>query len=232
MESVVHLRAAVSLLGSFPALAGVTLDVGDGEIVHLEGPNGAGKSTLLRLCAGLVRLADGEGVVLGHDLRTDRAGVRPKVGLVSTATFLYDDLTVEENVRFWTRAVRGDDQQAEAALVRLGLGGRVRAVPVARLSTGQRRRASLAAMLARRPRLWLLDEPHAGLDQEGRDIVDDLVREAVAAGATVLVASHELERAGGLGGRSITIAGGTVTADRAAPPLDGPVPVQGVAGVA
>ncbi len=87
-------------------------------------------------------------------------------------------------------------------------------------------------MLARRPRLWLLDEPHAGLDQEGRDIVDDLVRDAVAAGATVLVASHELERAGGLGGRRVTIAGGTVVGDSPLPPDSGAVSVEGVASVA
>jgi heme ABC exporter ATP-binding subunit CcmA len=217
VEPVVHLRAAVSLLGRFPALAGVTLDVSDGEIVHLQGPNGAGKSTLLRACAGLVRVVDGEAVVLGHDLRIDRRTIRRSVGLVGTETFLYDDLTVEENVRFWTRAVRAEDAQGEAALRRLGLAGRLRTVQVGRLSTGQRRRTSLAAMLVRRPRLWLLDEPHAGLDHEGRDVVDGLIHDAKAAGATVLVASHELERAGGLGGRTVTIAGGIITHDSAAP---------------
>jgi heme ABC exporter ATP-binding subunit CcmA len=217
VESVVHLRAAVSLLGRFPALAGIDLDVADGEIVHLMGPNGAGKSTLLRACAGLVRVTDGEAVVLGHDLRTDRRAVRRHVGLLGAQTFLYDDLTVEENVRFWARSVRADDAQAEAALVRLGLGERLRTVPAGRLSTGQRRRTALAAMLTRRPRLWLLDEPHAGLDQDGRDLVDGLIRDASRVGATVLIASHELERAGGLGGRTVTIAGGVVVSDRPAP---------------
>ena len=217
MESVVHLRAAVSLLGRFPALAGINLDVGDGEIVHLQGPNGAGKSTLLRALAGLTPVSSGEAVVLGHDLRLDRRAVRRHVGLVAPDTFLYDDLTVEENVRFWTRASRGDLGQAEAAMQRLGLADRLRSVPAAKLSTGQRRRASLAAMLARQPRLWLLDEPHAGLDQQGRDVVDELIRDASVAGATVMVASHELERAGGLGGRTVTIAGGVVVADDAAP---------------
>jgi heme ABC exporter ATP-binding subunit CcmA len=224
VETVVHLRAAVSLLGRFPALAGVDLDVSDGEIVHLQGPNGAGKSTLLRACAGLVRVADGEAVVLGHDLRRDRRSVRREVGLVGVETFLYDDLTVEENVRFWTRAARADPAQAEAAMHRLGLGERLRTVPAGKLSTGQRRRASLASMLVRRPRLWLLDEPHAGLDHEGRDVVDALIRDAASAGATVLVASHELERAGGLGGRTVTIAGGIVTHDSARPTAPAAVP--------
>ncbi len=218
MEPVVHLREAVSLLGRFPALAGVTLDVAAGEVVHLQGPNGAGKSSLLRVCAGLGRVVQGEAVVLGEDLRRDRRSVRRSVGLLAHETFLYEDLTVEENARFWTRAVAGDPGQAEAALERLGLAERLRAVPVRQLSAGQRRRTSFACLLARRPRLWLLDEPHAGLDEEGRDVVDALIREAVAAGATVVLASHELERAGGIGSRAVTIAGGMVVADEAVKP--------------
>ncbi|MGH9137506.1 MAG: ATP-binding cassette domain-containing protein, partial [Acidimicrobiales bacterium] len=86
-------------------------------------------------------------------------------------------------------------------------------VAVARLSAGQRRRASFACVVARRPELWLLDEPHAGLDQAGRAVVDRVVREAVAAGATVVVASHELDRAGALAARTVTIAGGVVLSE-------------------
>jgi ABC-type multidrug transport system ATPase subunit len=161
----------------------------------------------------LVGVVDGEATVLGHDLRVDRRAVRRLVGLVGAEGFLYDDLTVEENVTFWARAVRAEAAQADAALRRLGLADRLRTVPVGKLSTGQRRRTSLAAMLVRRPRLWLLDEPHAGLDQQGRDVVDELMHHATDAGATVLVASHELERAGGLGARTLTIAGGVITHD-------------------
>ena len=131
------------------------------------------------------------------------------------ATFLYDDLTVVENVRFWARAAGGSVAEADAAIARLEIDPRLRDVPVVRLSTGQRRRTSLAVLVARRPRLWLLDEPHAGLDQGGRDIVDELVRDAVAVGATVLVASHELDRTRTIASRVITIAGGVVVDDRA-----------------
>lgn len=218
MEPAVHLRAAVSLLGRFPALAGVDLDVAHGEIVLLQGPNGAGKTTLLRACAGLVAVVEGDAVVLGHDLRADRRAVRRRVGLLAHATGLYDDLTVADNVRFWARAAGASAEDAEAAMVRLGLDGRLRDVAVAKLSAGQRRRTSIAAMVARRPELWLLDEPHAGLDQAGRDLVDGLVRDAAAAGATVLVASHELERASNLAGRTVTIAGGMVVHDTGGAP--------------
>jgi heme ABC exporter ATP-binding subunit CcmA len=210
MEPVIHLRSAVCLLGRFPALAGVDLDVEPGEIVLLQGPNGAGKTTLLRACAGLVPVVAGEARVLGHDLR-DRRGaraVRPRVGLLGHATHLYEDLTVADNVRFWSRAAGGEPADGVAALRALGLDGRLRDVPVARLSAGQRRRASLAVLLARRPELWLLDEPHAGLDQASRDRLDGLVRSAVEQGATVVLASHEHERAEELAGRIVPVVGG------------------------
>jgi len=231
MRPVVHLRSAVSLLGRFPALAGVDLDVDRGEIVLLQGPNGAGKTTLLRVCAGLAPVAAGDAVVLGVDLRADGRAVRRRVGLLGHATALYDELTVADNLRFWCRAARADGADAERAMDRLGLAGRLRDVPVGRLSAGQRRRVAIAVVVARRPELWLLDEPHAGLDQDGRDLLDGLVVDAAAAGATVLVASHELDRAHALAHRRVTIAGGVVAADtgRVVPPAPTPGEAAGVA---
>jgi len=210
---VVHLRGAVALLGRFPALAGIDLDIDARRIVLLRGANGAGKTTLLRTLAGLVPVSGGEAVVLGVDLVSDPRPVRHRVGLLGHATGLYDELTVGDNVRFWARAAGADPADVEVALGRLGLDGRLRSVAVGRLSAGQRRRTSLACLIARRPELWLLDEPHAGLDQEGRDLVDALVREAVAAGATVVLSSHELDRSLQLADSVITIAGGTVRPD-------------------
>ncbi len=218
MEPVVKLHGAVTLLGRFPALAGIDLEVAAGEIVLLRGPNGAGKTTLLRLCAGLLPVARGDVVVLGHDL-TDRRqarAVRRRVGLLGHATGLYDELTVSDNVRFWGRAAGAAPDDIAAAVVACGLDGRLADLRVATLSAGQRRRTSLACLLARRPELWLLDEPHAGLDQEGRDLVDAMVRQAVASGATVLLSSHELDRADALAHRVVTIVGGTTDV---APPV-------------
>ena len=207
-EPVVHLRGAVALLGRFPALAGVDLDVDRRRIVLLRGANGAGKTTLLRALAGLVPVTSGEAVVLGVDLREDRRAVRHRVGLLAHGTGLYDELTVADNVHFWTRAARANMADAEAAMAQLGLDGRLRDVAVGRLSTGQRRRTSLACLLARRPELWLLDEPHAGLDKEGRDIVDGLIRDAAAAGATIILSSHELDRSIELADEIVTLGGG------------------------
>ena len=216
MPPAVHFVDAVSLLGRFPALAGLSLTAEPGEVVLLQGPNGAGKTTVLRLCAGLLRLESGTGQVLGHDLRADRSAVRRRVGLLGHTTGLYDDLTVAENVEFWSRASHAAVSYVQTALDHLGLSSRLSYVQVRRLSAGQLRRTALETLIVRRPELWLLDEPHAALDQDGRDIVDALIADASAAGATVLVASHELERVAGISRRVVTVAGGVVVGDTGA----------------
>jgi heme ABC exporter ATP-binding subunit CcmA len=206
----VELTDAVAVLGSFPALAGASLVVEQGEILLLRGPNGAGKTTLLRVCAGLLPLARGTGTVLGCDLATDRDAVRRRVGLLGHRNGLYLDLSVADNVRFWGETVGATDDEIDAAMDRLGLTGRLAPLPVRRLSAGQQRRTALACLVARRAELWLLDEPHAGLDAAGRDELDATLRQAAASGATILVASHELERAGSLATRCVDVVAGQV----------------------
>jgi heme ABC exporter ATP-binding subunit CcmA len=205
----VYLRSAVCLLGRYPALAGLDLDVSEGEVVLVAGPNGAGKTTLLRLLAGLLPLSAGTAIVLGYDLAADRRAVRAELALVGHAPGAYDDLTVRENVRFWVRAGGGRVAEADAVLDKLGL-ARLAGVAFGRLSAGQQRRTGLAVALARRPRLLLLDEPHAGLDATGRDLLDDLLRVTAADGSTVLLVSHELDRARALADREVTIVAGSI----------------------
>ncbi len=210
VEPVVALVDVVAVLGSFPALAGASLTVERGEIVLLRGPNGAGKTSLLRLCAGLLPVERGEATVLGCDLVADRTAVRNRVGLLGHSNGLYADMTVADNVRFWGATVGATVEEINASMQRMGLGDRLADVQVGRLSAGQRRRTALACLVARRAELWLLDEPHAGLDAAGRDELDSTLRAAVAVGATVMVASHELERVGALATRVVEVVGGQV----------------------
>ena len=222
MDRAVHLRSAVALAGRFPALSGADLDVAAGEVVAVLGPNGAGKTSLLRTCAGLLVVTSGEAVVLGCDLRTERTAVRRKVGLLGHDASLYDELTAAENVRFAVRAAGGRSERVEPALERLGLVGRLRRTPAARLSAGQRRRAALAVVLARAPALWLLDEPHAGLDSVARELVDTVVAEVADAGAAVILTSHEAERAASVADRVLVMSGGRAADERVGerrPPL-------------
>jgi heme ABC exporter ATP-binding subunit CcmA len=209
-EPVVELVDVVAVLDRFPALAGATLTVCRGEIVLLSGPNGAGKTTLLRLCAGLLPPERGSAIVLGLDLAEHRQAVRSRVGLLGHSNGLYTDLTVEENVAFWGATVGASEAEIVLSLERMALHSRLSDVPVRKLSAGQRRRTALACLIARRAELWLLDEPHAGLDAASRDELDEVLRVATAAGATMIVASHELDRAGALATRIVDVVGGQI----------------------
>jgi len=210
MPPVITLREVVAVAGTFPVLSGADLDVNRGEIVLLAGPNGAGKTSLLRLCAGLVPIERGSAVVLGCDLARARESVRPRVGLLGHANGLYAELTVGQNIGFWAGLVGASPDETGAAMARMGLDGRLASVRAANLSAGQRRRCALATLIVRRAELWLLDEPHAGLDAAARDEIDGVIREAASAGATVVLASHERERTGSLATRSVEVEGGAV----------------------
>ncbi|HTV11719.1 MAG TPA: heme ABC exporter ATP-binding protein CcmA [Acidimicrobiales bacterium] len=210
MQLSARLRGAIALAGQYPLLAGVDLDVREGEILVVRGANGAGKTSLLRVLAGLLPLSSGDAFVLGLEPLQDARELRPLVGLLGHRNGLYDDLTAEQNVRFAVAAARLPRARASLALERLGLSGQARALPAGKLSAGQRRRVALASLLARQPRLWLLDEPHAGLDAEHRRLLDELLREVCSEGATVVLASHEEYLWEALATRTVTMAGGTV----------------------
>jgi heme ABC exporter ATP-binding subunit CcmA len=195
MDTVIELSGVVAVLGQFPALAGVDLSVQRGEIVLLQGPNGAGKTSLLRVCAGLMPIERGTGHVLGIDLATNREAIRSRVGLLGHSNGLYLDLTVMQNLQFWASTVAATETEVSTAMATMRIDGRLAEVKASQLSAGQRRRCALANLIVRRAEIWLLDEPHAGLDAAGRDELDALLRSAVASGATVVLASHERDRA-------------------------------------
>jgi len=188
----------------------VTLRVERNEIVLLQGPNGAGKSTLLRACAGLMPVIRGSANVLGFDLTVDRESVRERVGLLGHQNGLFGELTIAENVSFWSTVVGASTAERNSAMERMAIDGKLAERRVSELSAGQKRRCALACLVVRRAELWLLDEPHAGLDAKGRDEIDRIVKEAVASGATVVVASHEIERAQQLATRTVSLIAGQV----------------------
>ena len=209
-HSVINFVDAVAVYNGYPALAGVTLSVERNEIVLLQGPNGAGKSTLLRACAGLMPVIRGTAHVLGYDLTVDRESVRERVGLLGHQNGLFGELTIAENVSFWSTVVGASAEERTSAMERMAIDGKLAERRVSELSAGQKRRCALACLVVRRAELWLLDEPHAGLDAKGRDEIDRIVKEAVASGATVVVASHEIERAQQLATRTVSLVAGQV----------------------
>lgn len=214
MEPAIRLRGTVALVGRYPVLAGADLEVRAGEVVVVAGANGAGKTSLLRVCAGLLAPNAGEAEVLGVDLRRSRRELRGRIGFLSHESGLYEDLTLEENLRFALRSARRPLGRLAMALERTGLPDRLRHRPVRALSAGQRRRADLASLVARAPELWLLDEPHANLDPDGKAMLTRLLAQAAEEGAAVLVASHEPELLRGPRFRPVRMAGGRLVDPR------------------
>tara|TARA_B100001778_G_scaffold32075_1_gene23327 strand:- start:2449 stop:3081 length:633 start_codon:yes stop_codon:yes gene_type:complete len=200
-------------LGQFPALAGATMNIQRGEVVLIKGPNGAGKSTLLRLCAGLLPMRSGTGTVLNFDLSAQRMELRAHIGLLGHRTGLYPDLTVSENLKFWASAYGANKTEVDKAMAFLGLNDRLGSVQVHNLSEGQRRRTSFALLLIKRPSIWLLDEPYAGLDSDGRELVNSSILQASELGTTVLIASHEIDKIGSNQERTLLVKGGRIVND-------------------
>jgi len=209
-DAAVVLDGVVVVMGAFPALAGVDLVVRRGDVVGLRGANGAGKTTVLRLCAALVRPDRGSAHVLGADVGADAGALRRRVGYLGHANGLYDDLTAQENVAFWAAAAGGDANDVAAAMDAMEIATRVRDVHARHLSAGQRRRVALAGLVARRCELWLLDEPHTGLDVDARVQLDRLLRAGAEAGATVVLSSHDLDRVDALVDHSVELMAGQV----------------------
>ena len=182
---------AVATAGQFPLLTGVTATFESGQVYVITGPNGAGKTSLLRVLAGLEPLVRGEGHVLGYDLTSpQRRLVRRHVGWLGHEGSFYDELTVTENLEFAVRATNGELSRLPGALEVVGLDSR-RDVRAKNLSAGQRRRMGLAWLLVRRAELWLLDEPYASLDDDGRATFDDVLSAATSAGSCVVLTSHD-----------------------------------------
>jgi heme exporter protein A len=195
------------------AVDGVDLEVAFGERVALLGPNGAGKSTLLRLAATLLRPDAGDLRVCGHPCPEAAHRVRGRLGLLGHDPMVYRDLSARQNLEFFAR-LHGLDRPGRRALDALdGVGLLVRADdPVRTFSRGMAQRLGLARALMPDPELLLLDEPHAGLDAAGAEMLDRTLREGPPGRAVVLV-THDLHRALELCGRAVVLRGGRVVED-------------------
>ena len=203
------LSDAVVTVDGFPVLSGVTTSIAAEGLTILRGPNGSGKTSLLRLLGGLHALTRGSGEVLGVDLvNGDRRQVRRRVGWLGHEGAFYDDLTVTENLAFAARALGRPSNTIAPALERVGLADRAH-TSTRLLSAGQRRRLALAWLVVRRPALWLLDEPYASLDTEGRELLDALVADAIGAKAAVVLSAHDELRLS-VSGRTLVLVGGRV----------------------
>ncbi len=191
MKNVVEVRDLFVVRGGRDVLPGISLDVTAG-VTGLLGPSGCGKTTLMRCLVGAQQVRSGSVEVLGEPAGS--AALRTRVGYVTQAASVYDDLTVAENLGFFARVLGVERSSADDAIDVVGLADRRRQV-VGRLSGGQRSRVSLAVALLGTPDLLVLDEPTVGLDPVLRRDLWALFHRLAADGVAVLVSSHVMDEA-------------------------------------
>ena len=195
----------------------VTLDVPAGQCLALLGPNGAGKTTLLRILATVVRPSAGSLRLDGIDALRDPEAARARIGMVAHGSYVYEDLTAMENLRFWA-AMGGLDTRPERLRERLQaveLDG-VAHERARTFSAGMKRRLGLARVTLGRPRVLLLDEPFTGLDRRAQKWLDEFLLAFKAGGGVVVLATHGFTSALAVADRAVILAGGRLVLDRPA----------------
>lgn len=194
----VHTRALRKVFGGHAAVEGLDLEIARGEIFGLLGPNGSGKTTTIRMLCGLVEPTSGDATVVGFDVRTQPERIRQNIGYMSQRFGLYDDMTVRENLRFYSSVygLRGTARAARIAelLDQLDLAPRARQL-TRELSGGWKQRLALACAIAHRPAMLFLDEPTAGVDPASRRQFWDTIRRLARDGTTILVTTHYMDEA-------------------------------------
>jgi ABC-2 type transport system ATP-binding protein len=184
--------------GSFIAVQRLSFEVAIGEIFGFLGPNGSGKSTTIRMLCGILAPTGGTGTVAGFDLRTEAEQIKAHIGYMSQKFSLYEDLTVEENIDFYSGIYRiaPEKKQARKAWV-LAMAGLTahRHARTAILSGGWKQRLALGCAILHEPPILFLDEPTSGVDPISRRQFWDLIYELSGQGVTVFVTTHYMDEA-------------------------------------
>ncbi len=194
-EVVIRAEGLTRYFGDFLAVDHVSFTVEAGEVVGYLGPNGCGKTTTMRMLLGLLLPSEGHACVFGFDAARESEQVRQQAGYMSQKFSLYQELTVEENLRFYA-GVYGirDPARLQEVIQLVGLTG-LEEKKTIELPVGWRQRLALAAAIVHRPRLLLLDEPTSGVDPSARRAFWDLIYHLVEGGVSALVTTHYMDEA-------------------------------------
>jgi ABC-2 type transport system ATP-binding protein len=194
--NAIEVKGLVKRFGDKTVVDHVTMTVAEGEIVGFLGPNGSGKTTTIRIMCGLLTPDEGEGEVLGYNLRTESLKIKREVGYMTQKFSFYEDLTIAENLEFVARLyqLKPVSEHVDRTLEDLGLTTR-RSQLAGTLSGGWKQRLALAACIMHKPRLLLLDEPTAGVDPKARREFWDEIHRLAQGGLTVLVSTHYMDEA-------------------------------------
>lgn len=222
-NALIQTHDLVKVFGLMPVLRRLNLGIERGECVALLGPNGSGKSTLLRILSGLSKPTSGTITVGGWELPREAAAVRAQIGMVSHKPLLYENLTGRENLQFFARLYNlpkaERERRIDTLLERVGMAKRDGDL-VRTYSRGMQQRLSIARALLHQPEILLFDEPYTGLDQAASAMLDDVTLESRANGLTIIMATHELDRAARIASRVVILARGVVSLDASTEDMD------------
>jgi heme exporter protein A len=216
-QAIIEIEALSKAYGFLPVLKSLSLTIERGEFVALLGPNGSGKSTLLKLLAGLGKPSSGTIRIGGWEIPSEAERVRAQIGMVSHKALLYENLTARENLAFFAKLYNiSDASRIDSLLERVGLKKRGDSL-VRTFSRGMQQRLSIARALLHDPQVLLFDEPYTGLDQDASTVLDGLLQDAHGEGRTIIMTTHELDRAARLAQRILILSKGKLGYDGAAP---------------
>jgi len=210
MSQAVQLQGVTKNYGLLPALRRIDLEIGLGESVAFLGPNGAGKSTLLKIVAGQISPSSGLVQVMSCDVQKSPEEVKSLVGLVGHRSFMYDELTVDENLRFYGKFFSASPEDFERVIEMTDM-GKWRNTKARHLSFGLRKRADIARALLGNPRVLVLDELFSGLDVNASELLVKHLKSN--RDVSILISSHSLDWAKRLCGRGIFLRNGAIERD-------------------
>lgn len=199
MATLIQLKNVEKHYGNFKALAGINLNIDEGEVICVIGPSGSGKSTMIR-CINLLEQYDPDGEIIVDGIKVQKGknlkDVRAEVGMVFQNFNLFPHLTILKNIMLAPMRVKGTDEKdaetaARALLAKVGIEPQANKYP-SQLSGGQQQRVAIARALAMKPKVLLFDEPTSALDPEMVGEVLDVIKALATSGVTMIVVTHEM----------------------------------------
>ena len=210
-EWIVEVKRIEKSFGNVLALQGIDLRVAKGEFLTIIGPNGAGKTTLLKILSTLMKLSAGEGKVVGFSLKQEEENLRRKIGMLSHYTFLYENLTAYENLKFYGSLydVKNIEREIKRVIQEVGLENRLHDT-VRTFSRGMKQRVSIARCIIHNPLLLLLDEPYTGLDRWSGKRFTNILKRFHQGGKTIIMTTHNLSSSLELSDRIVILSSGKI----------------------
>lgn len=197
-HNAVEVKSLEKRFGSFTAVNHINFEVARGEIFGFLGPNGAGKSTTIKMLCGIFSPTSGTGQVGGYDIITEQEMIKQNIGYMSQKFSLYDDLTVEENIDFYSgiyRVAHEKKKQRKEEIIRLAGLEAMRNSLTKNLASGWKQRLALGCAIIHEPKILFLDEPTSGVDPIMRNHFWKLIKEMAKNGVTVFVTTHYMDEA-------------------------------------